>query len=119
MLMKKKRANLNHLGSIHACAIATVGEFSAGILLCKSFDISLYRLIMKKIEVEYFSQARLDITSKSTISLGDIDALKLLVQKESSAEIKLKTNISDISGKSIACVETLWQVKNWSKVRYS
>ena len=45
------RNNRNHLGGIHACATATLGEYPAGLLILKYFGIGTYRIIMSHLEV--------------------------------------------------------------------
>jgi acyl-coenzyme A thioesterase PaaI-like protein len=117
MLMKNKRLNHNHLGGIHACAIATVGEFSAGLLLCKNFEMNLFRVIMKEINVTYSSQARKNIISKATIDATLVEDLKKRIVLDSQADVDLITEIEDFDGKEIAIVKTTWQLKAWKDVR--
>ncbi len=117
MLMKKKRSNLNHLGGMHACAIATVGEFCAGLMLCKNFEMTAFRVIMKKIEVEYSSQARKSIIAKSRVDAVLVEDLKKRIVLDGQTEVDLKTYIEDIDGKKIAVVTTQWQLKKWDEVR--
>src|SRR5437870_4782009 len=45
-----KRKNLNHLKGIHACALATMAEYTSGISLLTAIGTD-YRLIMKNINV--------------------------------------------------------------------
>jgi hypothetical protein len=117
MLMKNKRINHNHLGGIHACAIATLGEFSAGILLCKNFEMSSFRVIMKEINVTYSSQGRKDILSSAEIDSVLVEDLKKRIVLDSQADVELISNITDITGKEIAIVKTTWQLKSWKEVR--
>lgn len=117
MFMKKKRSNLNHLGGMHACAIATVGEFAAGILLCKNFSMIDFRVIMKSIHIEYSSQARKSIISKSIIDAVLVEDLKKRIVLDGQADVEMKTFIEDIDGKKIASVKTDWQLKSWKQVR--
>jgi len=115
MRMKNKRINHNHLGGIHACAIATLGEFSAGILLCKNFQMIKYRVIMKDISVEYKKQARTDITSLSELSEMEIESILKQIALEDKATILLKTSVKDAQGDEVAIISTNWQMKDWSK----
>ncbi len=117
MTMKNKRGNHNHLGGIHACAIATVGEFSAGILLCKNFEMNSFRVIMKEISVTYSSQARKDIISTATIDASVVEDLKKRIVLDAQADVDLVSEIKDITGKNIALVKTSWQLKSWKEVR--
>lgn len=115
MKMENKRMNHNHLGGIHACAIATIGEFTAGILLSKNFQMSKYRVIMKTIHVDYHKQARTNILSKSEISTKEIHNLLKGISLNSKAEVDLKTEIYDANKLLVATVCTTWQLKDWDK----
>jgi len=113
-----KRANLNHVKGIHACAIATVAEFSAGFLLLTSLDPKRYRLIMSRIEVDYSYQAKQPIISESSIlpEMLEEQVLKPLAQANA-ITITLQSRVTDLSGHEIAVALTTWQVKRWSQVR--
>lgn len=117
MKMKNKRLNHNHLGGIHACAIATLGEFTAGILLCKNFQMTKYRVIMKDIYVEFKKQARSSIESESNLTEKEIESILKQIALEDKASIELKTIIKDINNEEVAVVTTNWQMKDWSKTQ--
>lgn len=113
-----KRTNHNHVRGIHACAIATVAEFSAGFLLLTKLDQKRYRLIMSRIEVEYLYQAKERIFSESFLAPGVLDeALYKPLQEKDSITITLKSDVKDFSGNEIAVASTSWQVKRWDQVR--
>ncbi len=113
-----KNGNLNHLKGIHACAIATVAEFSAGFLLLTSLDPKRYRLIMSRIEVDYSYQAKEQIISESSIlpEVLEEEVFKPL-QHQEAITITLASRVTDLSGHEIAVASTTWQVKRWDQVR--
>jgi acyl-coenzyme A thioesterase PaaI-like protein len=113
-----KRSNHNHIRGIHACAIATVAEFSAGLLLLSRLDPARYRLIMSKLDVDYMYQAKQDITAETCLSNAELQdrVLKPLETAESHS-IVLETLISDRDGNQVARAHTTWQIKRWDKVR--
>jgi acyl-coenzyme A thioesterase PaaI-like protein len=113
-----RRSNYNHIRGVHACAIATVAEFSAGFLLLTKLDPTRYRLIMGKLEADYYYQAKKDIIAEAELSEQELQK-KIVVplQHEDSATIVMTTSIRDVTGNSVARVETTWQVKNWDTVR--
>jgi acyl-coenzyme A thioesterase PaaI-like protein len=113
-----RRSNHNHIRGVHACAIATVAEFSAGFLLLTKLDPTRYRLIMGKLEADYFYQAKKDIIAEAELAEQDLQEKILTpLRHQDSATIVMTTSIRDISGNSVAKVETTWQVKNWDTVR--
>lgn len=116
--LKYTRLNRNHLKGIHACAICTVGEFAAGILLCKNFPMTKYRVIMKSLKADYAKQARSHIFAQADISEADIRSIKDQVEKSDQGTIEIKTVITDESNQQLAVITTLWQLKDWSKTKY-
>lgn len=113
-----RRSNHNHVRGIHACAIATVAEFSAGFLLLMRLDPAKYRLIMSKIEVDFHYQAKQRIFSESRISADRLqeEVMEPLQQMESTSII-MESRVTDASGNDIATARTTWQVKRWDRVR--
>ncbi len=113
-----KRVNHNHIRGIHACAIATVAEFSAGLLLLSHLDPGRYRLIMSKLDVDYVYQAKMAITAETR--LDDSTLRKKVLEPlatEESCSIIMETQIEDTAGNRIATAHTTWQIKDWTKVR--
>ena len=51
-----RRRNLNHVNGLHACALATLTELSSGFLLAARLDPKKFRLILKRLEVDYLYQ---------------------------------------------------------------
>ena len=113
-----RRVNHNHIRGIHACAIATVAEFSAGLLLLSRLDPTRYRLIMSKLDVDYVFQAKMAITAETRL---DNSALRQQVLEplatEESCSIVMATQIVDAAGNRIAQAHTTWQIKRWDRVR--
>lgn len=113
-----KRRNFNHIKGIHACAIATVAEFSAGFLLLARLDLQRYRLIMARIEVEYRYQAKQRIFSKCTVSPELIESSIIEpLRHQDQVTVDMVSEISDADGNDIARAVTTWQIKRWDRVR--
>ncbi len=113
-----RRANHNHLRGIHACAIATVAEISAGFLLLTKLDSQHYRLIMSRMEVDYLYQAKQQIFSISSLAAERIEAEIIApLQLQDSVSIVLESRVSDVSGNEIADARTTWQIKRWERVQ--
>lgn len=113
-----RKSNFNHIRGIHACAIATVAEFSAGFLLLTKLDPSKYRLIMGRLDADYTYQAKEDIIALAELTSERLheEVLAPLEQGEST-EIVMTTVVSDVSGNEVAEVRTTWQVKRWDRVK--
>lgn len=113
-----RKLNHNHLGGVHACAIATVGEFCAGMSILSSFGISKYRLILAELNVKYTYQGRTDL--EGTCLPSQID--KASVEQGLGSEGKYLQTLSTVvrekkTGKEVAIVTTTWQLKPWDLVK--
>ena len=113
------RKNKNHLGGIHACAVATLGEYPAGLSIIKRFGASRYRIIMKRIQVEYFKQAKEELVGEVIINQKEFDEVEKKLTTEDQVDIVMTTNILNGSDEVISVVHTTWQLKNWTKVSFN
>jgi acyl-coenzyme A thioesterase PaaI-like protein len=113
-----RRSNHNHIRGIHACAIATVAEFSAGLLLLSRLDPSCYRLIMSKLDVDYLYQAKQEIVAITCLSNDELRSRVIKpLQTAESHSIVMDTRVSDRDGNMVARARTTWQIKRWDRVR--
>lgn len=70
LLLADRRANRNHLGSIHACALATLAETTAGLSILYSLPEGS-RGIATHLGVDYHAKARGPIRA---VVQGDVPA---------------------------------------------
>src|SRR5687767_6925130 len=63
-----RRSNFNHIRGLHACAMATISEFTTGFLLVSKLDGKKFRLIMQRLEMEYHYQGKMDATAEFIVS---------------------------------------------------
>lgn len=115
--LPNRKLNHNHIGGIHACAMATVGEYCAGMSLLNSFGISKYRLILSELNVKYTFQGRVDLEGICSPKQIDVDKVKSGLETEGKYLQELKTIIRDLQGKEVAIVTTVWQLKPWETVK--
>ena len=112
------RANKNHLGGIHACATATLGEYAAGLTLIKKFSSSKYRLVMSKMEADYIKQAKEDLYGVVEIEKEELERIENELAAGDKSEITIVTNIFTKEDEIIAVIQTSWQLKKWNRVTY-
>ena len=113
-----KKKNLNHIGGMHACAMATLAEFSTGFLLMCSLDMQQYRLIMRKIEMEFFYQARQDVTAFFEVSEEWMKQhVTEPLEREGLTEVTCEIRMKDREGNHLCTGPVSWQIKDWQKVR--
>lgn len=114
--LPNRRLNHNHLGGIHACAIATLGEFCGGMGLLKFFGISKYRLIMSELKAEYKYQGRKALVGKSQINF-DRERIQNEIEQTGKSTQTVSTTVYDRDGQEVAVVTTTWQLKKWDLVK--
>ncbi len=113
-----RRRNFNHIRGLHACALATLSEFTTGFLLVTKLDAKKYRIIMQKLEMNYHYQGKMDAYAEFSISEEWLkskvyDALN----GNESVVIICEVKIHDIKGNHLTTGLVHWQIKDWSKVK--
>lgn len=111
------KLNHNHLGGMHACSIATLGEFCAGMTLVKQLGMSRYRLILAELSVKYHLQGRTALRGVAKMTPERAEQLKEQLKIEDKVLFEHNTEIYNSHNEKIADVRTVWQVKDWQKVQ--
>lgn len=118
ILLPYRRRNLNHIKGIHACALATVAEFATGFTLLSSLPAKEYRLIMKRINMEYHYQGKMNVYAEFRFNEDQLRSEIIDPLKEiDSVEIDCAIKLHDLENNHISTGNVLWHVKNWSKVK--
>lgn len=113
-----KRVNLNHLRGLHACALATVSEFSTGLLLLNELDTSKYRIILKNLQMDYHFQGKMNAVASFSLS-EDWVSKNIIVplQDRDSTVVTCKVKVHDVQGNHLTTGHVQWQIKLWNKVK--
>lgn len=70
-VVKKRRSVTNHLGTVHAIAMANLAELVAGTTLEISLPSS-HRWIPKSMKIDYLKKASTDVIAKTKFSTDDL-----------------------------------------------
>jgi hypothetical protein len=92
-VIRKRRAVQNHLGTVHAIAIANLCEFVAGVTMEVTLPNS-HRWIPKSMKINYLAKAGSDVFAKTTIALGalpDSGSVSVLVDVLDVENVKVVT----------------------------
>ncbi len=113
-----RKRNLNHLKGLHACAMATLAEVTTGFLLISKLDPRKYRLILKKLEMEYHYQAKMEAWARFEISEEwmEENIIKPL-SEEGVVLLPCTIEIYDRENNHLATGIAHWQIKDWQRVK--
>lgn len=113
-----KRKNFNHIRGLHACALATISEFTTGFLLISKLDPKKYRLIMQRLEMNYHYQGKMDAFAQFSISQQWMeDNIFTPLKSKESVLVPCEIRIHDCEGNHLTTGNVFWQVKDWNKVK--
>ena len=98
--MRDRRRVRNHLNSIHAIALANVGEFAGGLAMTATAPPGV-RSILVKLEVEFFKKARGTVTAECHCTVTEIT---------DPTDHVVATVVRDRSGEEVARVTAVWRL---------
>lgn len=102
VILRDRRAVRNHLNSIHAIALANVGEFTTGLSVISQLNDKA-KAILVRIEAEYIKKARGDVTAEAFSQIP-----QNLTQD---TEFKVTANIKDFHNEIVCKVTATWRVR--------
>ena len=117
-LLPYAKRNFNHIRGLHACALATLSEFTTGFLLVSRLDPKKFRLIMQRLEMDYHYQGKMDATAEFTVSENWMaehiyDPLK----NRDAVVVPCEIKIHDEKGNHLTTGKVFWQIKDWANVK--
>jgi len=113
-----KKRNFNHIKGVHACALATLSEFTTGLMLISRLDSKKYRIIMKALYMDYHYQAKKNVFAKFNLSDEWLEqnVYEPLVTNDA-VLVKCTVETRDEDEKLLAIGNIHWHIKPWEKVR--
>ena len=106
----------NHIGSMHAGAMFTLGEAASGAALAGTLldRLMAVRPVAAKAEIQYLAIAKgtLTATGVTTKSASDI---KNSLDETGKTQFDVVVDITDETGKTVATMTVVWHVKSLAK----
>lgn len=117
IFIKRRRKVRNHVATIHAGALFTLGETCAGLIVIRNFPFGGFRPLMSEVHATYSKQARDNVTGEAYTPPEKIVAMHADLARGEIPKIDVVTEIYDQNRLLIASVTTVWQVKPWKLVQ--
>lgn len=98
--LRDRRTVRNHLGSIHAVALANLGELTSGLAVLTGLPSDV-RGIVTRMEVRYTKKGRGSLTSEARVTVPRVSE---------SVEHMVEADIRDAEGDVVATVRVHWRL---------
>lgn len=113
-----RRRNLNHVGGLHACALATLTEITCGFFFAVKLNPKKYRLILRKLEIDYLYQGKTHATAEFSLTDEWLNSNVFVPLASADAvDVVAEVVIRDVKGNQLTAGKAYWQIKDWAKVR--
>ena len=99
--IEDRRSVRNHLRSVHAIALANLGELASGLAMTTALQPE-HRAIVTKIEIDYVKKARGTLTAEGNGTPPE--------QLSEDTDVIVTADIRDASGEAVAKVHVTWRV---------
>lgn len=100
ILLRERRKVRNHLSSVHAVALANLGEMATGMALLNSLPDKA-RAILVGLKIEYSKKARGRLRAECHCDIPESNL---------EAEVVISATITDRSGDVVATAEATWKI---------
>jgi acyl-coenzyme A thioesterase PaaI-like protein len=101
VVLRDRRAVRNHLRSIHAIALANLGELASGLAASSAMPQGV-RGIPTAITIDYLHKARGALTATGTATLPDVTE---------PTTVEVQADIRDAAGVTVAALRVRWKLE--------
>lgn len=103
LTLRNRRRVRNHIGSVHAAAVALLAETASGTLLTMNLPDDRVPLL-KSMQIEYLKRAQGDLLAEAALEAG----ARARVLAEEKGEIVVPVKVTDASGAEPVRCRMLW-----------
>ena len=103
--------NINHIGTMYAGSLFTVGEYLGGPMFFASFDHTKYYPIVKALSIQYRRPATTDVTAEASLSKEEVEAVQKEADANGKADWKMDLELKDKSGQVCCFMQGVWQMR--------
>jgi thioesterase domain-containing protein len=103
------KENVNHVGTMYAGSLFTLGEIMGGAIFIVAFDMKKYYPIVKDVQIRYRRPATTDITVELSMSEDQIRRITKELDEKGKADFALELQLMDSAGEVVSIVQGTWQ----------
>jgi thioesterase domain-containing protein len=108
-LLMPLHENVNHVGTMYAGSLFTLGEIMGGAIFVASFDIGKYYPLVKEVQIRYRKPALTDITVAAALSEDRIGQILKAIEEKGKADFNLDLELLDMNGEVVSLMQGTWQ----------
>ena len=113
-----KKKNFNHIRGLHATALATLSEFTTGLMLLNVLGTKNYRIILQRLDIEYHYQGKMDATASFKVMDEWLnETVYRPLEHQDSVIVPCRVMVRDTEGNQLSAATIYWQLKPWTKVK--
>ena len=103
----------NHIGSLHAGALFTVGEAASGAAMAGAFAkvIMAVRPVAANAKIDYLRTAKSAVRAEARVE-GDVPALRAALEEDGKVRYAVAVSLTDEGGAEVATMSVDWHLKH-------
>lgn len=106
-----RRRNLNHVGTMHACALATAAEYASGLCVLSAMGVGKVRLVMAELKMLYGRRAETACVARATMPAEVLADVQAKLDQSGRGAFDLHSVVHDAQGEVVAEAHITWHVK--------
>jgi len=103
--------NRNHIGTMYAGSLFTLGEMAGGAIFLASFDYENFYPIVKELTIRYRRPATTDMTVEVEMAAPQVERLQKAVEGNGKVDWDMNLELKDEGGEACCFVHGIWQMR--------
>lgn len=105
------QGNENHMGTMYAGALFTLGEIPGGGLFMATFDSGKYILLLTEMTIRFWKKADTDVFVEASLEESEIARMERELEQSGRADYSLENRIVDARGNVVAVCSGQYQLR--------
>jgi thioesterase domain-containing protein len=110
-LMLPMKPNLNHIGTIYAGSLFTLGEIVGGAIFLASFDYTKFYPVVKELTIRFKKPGTSDMTVEAALTDKEVKEIQKTAEGYGKADWSMSLEIKNESGDVCCLINGIWQMR--------